>query len=93
MNETPKLVIDVGSVRTRDELHALLAQKLAFPDYYGMNWDAFDERIRDYPPQGTVLVTGFLNLENALPREATQMRNCLGAFEAELPQSRKVEFR
>jgi RNAse (barnase) inhibitor barstar len=90
MNERPSLVIDVSSVQTRDELHELLADQLGFPDYYGKNWDAFDECIRDFPPSRILQIVGFLSLENALPREAAMLRNCLEVFEAELPDSRKV---
>jgi RNAse (barnase) inhibitor barstar len=92
MSDAQQLIIDVGSVKSRDELHTLLAEKLNFPDYYGMNWDAFDECIRDFPPLGAIRITGISNLENALPREAALLRNCLGTFEAELPGRRKVDI-
>ena len=84
------LVIDVSSVQTREELHTLLAEKLGFPEYYGKNWDAFDECIRDLPPSEPLQIAGIVHLENALPRDAAFLRNCLEAFEAELPEARKV---
>jgi RNAse (barnase) inhibitor barstar len=47
-HRTPDVLkIDVGSVTTREELHSLIAEAFGFPDYYGRNWDAFDECIRD----------------------------------------------
>jgi len=45
---------------TRDALFSGMASALAFPDYFGMNWDALDECLRDLddwaPAQGYVLV-------------------------------------
>jgi len=34
------LEIDVGTVKTPEELHNLLFEAFWFPDYYGKNWDA-----------------------------------------------------
>ena len=76
--------IDVGSVRERRELHELLFQNLGFPAYYGGNWDAFDECIRD-PGLGLpdrVVVRGMASLEAALPREAALFRECATARES-----------
>jgi len=70
--------IDVSAVRTRDELHDLLFQKLNFPDYYGGNWDAFDECVRDpsLDLPTAVQVVGMRALELRLPREAALFREC-----------------
>jgi len=70
--------IDVSGVRTAKELHDLLFEKLNFPDYYGGNWDAFNECIGDTAlklPEA-VGVTGMQNLEKVLPREAALFRKC-----------------
>jgi len=90
MNQPQELLIDVRNVKTREELHELLATLLKFPDYYGRNWDAFDECIRDFPPVTPVRVVGMQELGSVLPREATLMRQCFSAFEAEMPGRRKV---
>ena len=79
------VAIDVGSVKSREELHTLLAKALGFPDYYGNNWDAFDECIRDYPPAGALTITGIQKLGALLPREAELLKNCLDAYRAEMP--------
>ncbi|HEX5067036.1 MAG TPA: barstar family protein [Myxococcota bacterium] len=70
--------IDVSAVRTREQLHELLFIELGLPDYYGSNWDAFDECIAD--PEARlperVRVLGMSNLEAILPREARLFREC-----------------
>ena len=70
--------IDVSSVRTAQELHDLLRSALGFPDYYGNNWDAFNECISDLaidlPKQ--VRVRGMTSLSRRLPREAALFRQC-----------------
>ena len=82
--------IDVGPVTSVEELHLLLARAFGFPDDYGQNWDAFDECVRDFPPQGELRTTGIQKLSAALPREAEQLKQCLEGFRAEMPDRRKV---
>jgi ribonuclease inhibitor len=74
------LEIDVGAVSTRDELHSLLFEAFGFPEYYGMNWDAFDECIRDVAVPGIVRVTRIEALRSRLPREAELFVRCLEDF-------------
>ena len=47
MYRTPELKIEIKSGMDMGEIHSLLAEALEFPDYYGKNWDAFDECIND----------------------------------------------
>lgn len=82
--------MDVGSVQACAELHCLIAKTFGFPEYYGNNWDAFNECIRDFLPVGIIRITGIRHLDNTLPRESELLRRCFQAFEAELPQRRKV---
>ena len=82
--------LDVSAVTSKEELLTLLAQAFEFPDYYGSNWDAFDECIRDFPPHGMVRITGIDRLANALPREATMLKCCLQSYAAEAPDRRQV---
>ncbi len=72
--------IDVGTVTTRQQLHDLLFQAFRFPDYYGSNWDAFDECIRDVPVPSVIQVRHFEVLRSRLPREAELMSGCLSDF-------------
>lgn len=47
-DEQSTLVVRVGaSVATKNDLFAALGRGLAFPDYFGNNWDALDEVLRD----------------------------------------------
>ena len=77
--------IDVSGVSTSIELHERIATALAFPDYYGRNWDAFDECSRDPDVRipGVVRILGFQSLERRLPREASLMRRRFSEREAE----------
>lgn len=52
--------LDGGSLATDAELLGAVARALRFPDYFGVNWDALDECLRDLgdwlPAAGYVLV-------------------------------------
>lgn len=85
-----EITIDVGSVTDSNELHALLAKKPGFPDYYGMNWDAFDECIRDLGSAGVIRIIGFKSLERALQEEAQLLKLCLTEYKEEYPSDREV---
>jgi ribonuclease inhibitor len=90
MSSPTEILLDVGGIESREALHSLLASTFNFPDYYGKNWDAFDECIRDYPPNSPVWIKGIQKLEILLPREAALLRECFQAFEAEMPSKRVV---
>lgn len=56
---SPALVVDVPiGTRTKEALLEALAERLRFPDYFGVNWDAMEECIRDlsWLPTGPVVV-------------------------------------
>ena len=74
------LKVDVGSVTTRHALHALLAEAFQFPDYYGQNWDAFDECIRDVELPRHVEITGLEALRVRLPKEVELLQRCIADF-------------
>lgn len=77
------LKIDVATVATRQELHDLLFEAFRFPDYYGQNWDAFDECIRNVEIPLHVEITGLELLRVRLPREAELLQQSVTEFAEE----------
>jgi barstar (barnase inhibitor) len=45
-------------IRSKKKLFAIYADKLRFPDYFGWNWDAFEECLRDlsWLPAGQAII-------------------------------------
>jgi RNAse (barnase) inhibitor barstar len=77
------LRVDVASVSTREELHSVLSGAFGFPDYYGRDWDAFDECIRDVALPPHVEITGLASLHARLPRESELLERCVRDFAQE----------
>jgi len=49
----------IGNVKTEEDLFSVIASAMCFPDYFGHNWHALDECLRDMewlPGNGYVLV-------------------------------------
>ncbi len=86
-----ELVLDLARERSKQALHRLLAQGLGFPDYYGMNWDAFWDCVRDDDqsrlPRHLVLA-GMASLEQSLPHEARTLQQVLRELQHERPELR-----
>jgi ribonuclease inhibitor len=78
--EDDSLEIDVGTAKTPQQLHDLLSEAFQFPDYYGSNWDAFDECIRDIAVPSIIQISHFEMLRPRLPKEAELMSDCLEDF-------------
>jgi RNAse (barnase) inhibitor barstar len=75
--------IDVGRISSREELHRLLSNTFHFPEYYGNNWDAFDECIRDVEVPSIIQIKGIERLRSHLPREAELLSKCFQDFAQE----------
>src|SRR4051794_34142310 len=45
--DATKIVEVTQSITTKHALLGMLAESLQFPDYFGANWDALDECLRD----------------------------------------------
>jgi len=69
--------LDLQGLKSPADLHDRLAQVFAFPDYYGGNWDAFDDCIADLAPPVSIVLSGFEGLRFVLPREAKLLLKCL----------------
>ena len=85
------LVVDVTSVSTARELHAVLARHLAFPGYYGHNWDAFWDCINDAGQSSmpnTLELVGLSALAARLPREAARLVQSLSQYQRQRPSFR-----
>ena len=74
------ITLAVSDATSAQSPHEKLAAALGFPDYYGKNWDAFWDCIRD-PDQATMpqrlVIQGFGVLRERLPREADLLRSRL----------------
>jgi len=75
----------LSDVSARLDLHDLIADALDFPDYYGQNWDAFDECARNslgnLPSE--IRIVGFDTLAKQIPREARLLRSCFSELATE----------
>src|SRR5262249_46710785 len=68
---------DGGAIEDGPALLDALGEVLAFPAYYGRNWDAAEECLRDlgerYPRGAALLIEGAGTLWQRLPRETGQL--------------------
>jgi RNAse (barnase) inhibitor barstar len=58
------IYIDLSGILTKDAFLQVVSREMKFPDYFGMNWDAFEDCLTDlswFSSRGYVLV--FDNLE------------------------------
>ena len=70
-------IIDLDGIASREALHEQLAKIFSFPEYYGRNWDAFDECIAEVKLPATVNVIGFEGFRVRLAHEAKLLRRML----------------
>lgn len=75
------MIIDVGNISTVQELHLKFKTELGFPDFYGMNWDAFWDAITglvDMPEE--LIIYNFEKLEETLPSDAEILRDLITEY-------------
>lgn len=80
MYRTPELKIEIKSGMDIAEIHSLLADALEFPNYYGKNWDAFDECINDDEasnPPGKLIIIGWDNFIRDHRKDAELFWSCI----------------
>jgi RNAse (barnase) inhibitor barstar len=92
MNRASDLILDFSDIETEKALHDYLFKALRFPDYYGSNWDAFDECIRDVTLPRIVRIQHFSKLESRVPRGARLLRACFDGFCDEHPGVTEIEY-
>ena len=87
--------LDISHASTPQSLHEMLAAAFQFPSYYGRNWDAFWDCIRD-PEQSRmpkhVVLIGFEELEKKLPALAKQLRKSLSDNQKDYPGKFTVSY-
>lgn len=80
MYRTPELKIEIKDSMDAQDVHVLLARALEFPDYYGHNWDAFEECLNDdsacNPPE-ILIVRGWDTYIKNHENEAKQFWSCI----------------
>ena len=83
VDEWPPSATDVDgeSIRDREDLMTALATAMHFPDYFGRNWDAVDECLRDHP--GDLVIRNAADLWRRLPREAAALAEIVASAAAE----------
>jgi RNAse (barnase) inhibitor barstar len=75
------ITIDVSGVLDERGLHAVLAQSLHFPSFYGMNWAAFWDAITGLVEIPTHLrFVGWEALVERVPRGATMLQQALERY-------------
>lgn len=83
------ITIDVSQVKSKLELHNLLAESLSFPSFYGKNWDAFWDTITGLVEMPDILeLRGIEQLKRTLPKDAVQLITCLNALNEDYPEIR-----
>jgi RNAse (barnase) inhibitor barstar len=79
-----KLVkLDLEAIKTTQALFETLAKEFDFPDYFGHNWDAFDECLADFCSTNIVIMV--INIQSADPEmvEALELlKKCAMEFSA-----------
>jgi len=86
--------IDLNTIKNINDLHKLLKEKLGFPSFYGMNWDAFWDSITGLVEMPrTLRLIGWNSLLNTLPSDSLIMKECLEEYNNQYPNWRcNVEY-
>jgi len=94
MNDRPHHIeIPLKGIHDKESLHALLADRLSFPDYYGRNWDAFWDVIGDSMPE-RLTFADWDDFKAAMPNEAQILQEMLGELAATFPEiGGEVEYK
>ena len=72
-----QITIDCKEIHDKAQLHALLADQLHFPDWYGGNLDALFDALTDICEPLEIAVTNFSDLSERLGSYAEAFRRVL----------------
>ncbi|WP_298188870.1 barstar family protein [uncultured Pseudomonas sp.] len=87
MTRVQLVEIDLQAVTDTEELHSLLMVSLAFPSWYGCNWDAFWDAITGLVEMPkTLKFIHWQNLSQRLPSDAALLQDLLTEMQAKYPQ-------
>jgi ribonuclease inhibitor len=88
------VTIDLATIASIRDLHALLARTLHFPDWYGPSWDAFwDVIIGLVDMPSTLRLAGWDAFARDYPRDAWIMKKCLTELAEDYPgNASRVEY-
>ena len=94
MNRPALVTLDLSDINTARQLHASLAAALAFPAFYGMNWDAFWDAITglvEMPQQ--LELRGWQAFTTRLPADAALLQRILARMAQDMPaQAAQVRY-
>lgn len=87
--------ICISDVRTSKQLHQILKKELGFPDFYGMNWDAFWDAVTGLVEMPKIIIFhGWENATCQLPADVAIMKELLEKLNEKHPSwGCKVEYR
>lgn len=83
------IIIDVTKIKTSEELQNTLKEKLNFPEFYGMNWDAFWDTITgliELPEN--IKIIGWEYMSKNLPNDAEIMKQLLNEYNCYCPHNK-----
>jgi len=95
MERTQELLLDLSGIIDAETLHEYLSKKLNFPGYYGFNFDAFWDCIRDDEQSSMpslLRLEGLAELSKNLPDEYEKFMRCMTDYEGEF-DDRQVIYR
>ena len=70
-------IVCLGSLQNRAEMFREFAESWKFPEYFGENWDAFEEVVRELPSNEVYVVQGTASFRRLLPQEWLLLENIL----------------
>ncbi len=86
--ENNEIIIDCSEIKEKRELHEQLKTKLNFPEYYGMNWDAFWDCLTETNKlPNKLIMKNWLQLKLKLPKDTNIFEGIISDFKEENPQS------